>query len=71
MDIADGSCAPWFLLALVTYWAGRGSPTSSPQLGEVLPEGGPAESARRAAEALFRGVVAGSSVVPATDPANG
>ena len=33
------------------------------QLGEVLPDEGSAESARRAAEALFRGVVAASSVV--------
>ena len=37
------------------------------QLGEVLPDEGSAESARRAAEALFRGVVAASSVVPAAD----
>ena len=36
-------------------------------LGEVLPDEGSAESARRAAEALFRGVVAASSVIPAAD----
>ena len=37
------------------------------QLGEVLPDEGAAESARRAATALFRGVVAASSVIPTAD----
>jgi ATP-dependent RNA helicase HelY len=37
------------------------------QLGEVLPDEESAESARRAASALFRGVVAASSVVKVTD----
>jgi ATP-dependent RNA helicase HelY len=41
------------------------------QLGEVLPDEGSAESARRAAEALFRGLVAASSVIPAPDTGNG
>jgi ATP-dependent RNA helicase HelY len=42
------------------------------QLGEVLPDERSAESARRAAEALFRGVVAASSVVPSPEaPAEG
>jgi len=39
------------------------------QLGEVLPDEGSAESARRAAGALFRGVVAASSVINAADDA--
>ena len=39
------------------------------QLGEVLPDEGSAESARRAAQALFRGVVAASSVINAADNA--
>ena len=38
------------------------------QLGEVLPDEGSAESARRAAGALFRGVVAASSVIAAAEP---
>jgi ATP-dependent RNA helicase HelY len=33
------------------------------QLGQVLPDRGSAEAARQAADALFRGVVAASSVV--------
>ena len=35
------------------------------QLGEVLPDEGSAANARRAADALFRGVIAASSVVGA------
>ena len=38
------------------------------QLGQVLPDEGSAAVARQAAEALFRGVVAASSVVSAPRP---
>ncbi len=37
------------------------------QLGEVLPDESAARAAREAADALFRGVVAASSVVNASD----